>query len=121
MKMSSPIVQYVLVRGDLMKTLKWPLGAVIAQACHACTAVMHMFCEDPVVKEYLKDLNSMHKVVLEVPDENSLVELSKVLKEKEVLHKLWVEQPENFPTCLVVKSYRKEEIQMYFKKFKLMK
>lgn len=64
--MSSTVVQYVLVRGDLMKTLKWPLGAVIAQACHACTAVTHMFYDDPVTKEYVKDLKKMHKVVLEV-------------------------------------------------------
>lgn len=64
--MSSTVVQYVLVRGDLMKTLQWTLGSVIAQACHACTAVTHMFYDDPVTKEYLKDLDRMHKVILEV-------------------------------------------------------
>ena len=42
-KMSNPIVQYVVVRSDLMKTLSWPVGALIAQACHASTAVMHQF------------------------------------------------------------------------------
>ena len=26
-----PHVQYVVVRGDLLQTLKWPTGAVIAQ------------------------------------------------------------------------------------------
>lgn len=56
-----------------------------------------------------------------MPDEDSLVELSKVLKENEISHKLWIEQPEKLPTCLVVKPYPKEEIQKYFKKFKLMK
>ena len=26
-------VQYVIVRGDLLTALKWPVGAVIAQVC----------------------------------------------------------------------------------------
>ena len=29
--MASSIVQYVVVRSDLISTLKWPVGAVIAQ------------------------------------------------------------------------------------------
>lgn len=60
------IVQYVIVRGDLIKALEWPLGAVIAQACHACSAVTHLFHEDPDTQTYLSDLDNMHKVVLEV-------------------------------------------------------
>lgn len=44
----------------------WPLGAIVAQACHASTAVMHMFREDPYTVEYLSDLDRMHKVVLKV-------------------------------------------------------
>lgn len=62
----SGIVQYVVVRGDLSKTMKWPLGAVIAQACHACTAVTHLFYNDAHTQAYLADLDNMHKVVLEV-------------------------------------------------------
>lgn len=64
--MSTNIVQYVVVRRDVVKTLKWPLGALIAQACHACTAVMHNFYEHPDTQNYLKDLDNMHKVILEV-------------------------------------------------------
>lgn len=60
------LVQYVVVRRDLLDVLKWPVGAVIAQACHACTAVIHLNYEDDMTKEYLKDLDNMHKVVLEV-------------------------------------------------------
>lgn len=30
-----PLVQYVVVRRDLTDALQWPLGAVVAQACHA--------------------------------------------------------------------------------------
>lgn len=62
----SNLVQYVIVRGDLMKSLSWPLGAVIAQCCHAATAVSHLYKDDEDTKAYFADLDSMHKVVLEV-------------------------------------------------------
>ena len=56
----------------------------------------------------------MHKVVLEVGGEADLVKVAEKLKEASVDHKLWVEQPENFPTCLAVKPYPKEVIIDYF-------
>lgn len=62
----SNIVQYIIVRSDLKNALNWPLGAVIAQCCHAATAIMHLHAEDEATKSYLADLNNMHKVVLEV-------------------------------------------------------
>lgn len=54
------------MRSDLIKTLKWPLGAVIAQGCHAATAVCHLFRDDVFTQKYLEDLDRMFKVVLEV-------------------------------------------------------
>ena len=53
-KMSNPIVQYVVVRSDLMKSLSWPVGALIAQACHASTAVMHLFYDHEDTQNYLQ-------------------------------------------------------------------
>ncbi|KAL1508925.1 hypothetical protein ABEB36_003744 [Hypothenemus hampei] len=117
----STIVQYVVVRGDLLKELKWPIGALIAQACHAVTAVTHLYSEDEHTKSYLEDLNNMHKVVLEANNEDSIRDLSKALEENNIKHKMWIEQPENIPTCIAVKPYPKEEVQRYFKKFKLFK
>ena len=64
--MAASMVQYVVVRGDLLHVLKWPTGAVIAQACHACSAVVHLFREDPNTQRYMSDIDNMHKVVLEV-------------------------------------------------------
>ena len=60
------IVQYIALRGDLLKAMNWPLGAVIAQACHASTAAVCSFAEDPTVREYLENMDRMHKVVVEV-------------------------------------------------------
>lgn len=42
------------------------LLSVMTQACHAATAILHMTREDEQTKEYLNNLDNMHKVVLEV-------------------------------------------------------
>ncbi|KAK3578948.1 hypothetical protein CHS0354_035587 [Potamilus streckersoni] len=117
--MASSLVQYIVVRRDLVQVLKWPTGALIAQAAHACTAVMHLFYSDQNTQEYLRDLDRMHKVILEAKDEESLKRLSENLTQEGIDHKLWIEQPENIPTCVATKPYKKEDIQKYFKEFKL--
>ena len=61
------LVQYIAIRGDLVD--KWPLGAIIAQACHASSAALHMFKDDVTTQEYLGDIDRMHKVVLRVRQE----------------------------------------------------
>ncbi|XP_056125203.1 putative peptidyl-tRNA hydrolase PTRHD1 [Rhinichthys klamathensis goyatoka] len=118
---SKRLVQYVIVRSDLIHALSWPLGAVITQACHAATAAIHLHYSDPDTQEYLAELDSMHKVVLQAPDEASLSTLSSTLREKDIAHKLWMEQPEDIPTCLALKPYPKETVQPFLKKFKLFK
>lgn len=118
---STTIVQYIVIRGDLLREMGWPVGALIAQACHAVTATTHLFYEDEYTQLYLKELDSMHKVVLESPNEEGLIKLKDKLIETNIKHKLWIEQPEDIPTCLVAKPYPKEEVQKYFKKFKLFK
>jgi len=121
MASSAPIVQYVVVRGDLIKSLAWPLGALIAQACHASTAVIHKFYQDEHTQSYLEDLDNMHKIILEATDEKDLIELEVKLTKSGIDHKIWIEQPENYATCLAVKPYPKTQVQKYFKKFKLYK
>lgn len=59
--------------------------------------------------------------MLQAPSEESLKNLHTTLDENGILHKLWIEQPENIPTCLVIKPYPKENVQKYLKKFKLFK
>lgn len=65
-QVQDPVVQYVVLRKDLWQELKWPLGSVAAQACHAATAVMWMNRNDEVTCQYLSDenLDHMHKVRL---------------------------------------------------------
>ena len=121
MSSQQQIVQYIVVRSDLVKTLSWPLGALIAQACHASTAVMHEFYNNEDTQAYLRKLDSMHKIVLEVKNEEELKKLSVKLVEGDIDHKMWVEQPENFSTCLAVRPYPKVQVQTFFKGLKLYK
>eukprot|EP00195_Chlamydomonas_chlamydogama_P013351 CAMPEP_0202908556 /NCGR_PEP_ID=MMETSP1392-20130828/46469_1 /ASSEMBLY_ACC=CAM_ASM_000868 /TAXON_ID=225041 /ORGANISM="Chlamydomonas chlamydogama, Strain SAG 11-48b" /LENGTH=144 /DNA_ID=CAMNT_0049597953 /DNA_START=119 /DNA_END=553 /DNA_ORIENTATION=+ len=120
---SDPVVQYVVLRKDLWTDLKWPLGAVVAQACHASTAALWSSRDDEVTNIYCaaENIDHMHKVVLEVKGETQLQNLSTKLSEAGVHHKLWLEQPENYPTCLATKPYRKSEVAAHFKKFNLCK
>jgi len=116
---ASTIVQYVVVRTDLVTSLGWPLGALIAQGCHATSAVAHLFAQDPQTQQYFADLDNMHKVVLGISGEEKIRNLAKKLEEGGVQHKLWIEQPENTPTCIATKPCAKTEVQQYFRKLQL--
>ena len=116
-EMSEPIVQYIAIRSDL----KWPKGALIAQACHASVAAIHLNYQDKQTIEYLNQLDSMHKIVVGVPTQSELVNLSETLTRSNVSFKLWVEQPENYPTCLATKPCSKSLVDTFFKGFKLFK
>nr|PNR34796.1 hypothetical protein PHYPA_022694 [Physcomitrium patens] len=116
-----PIIQYIVIRKDLVDTMKWPLGSVISQGCHAAVAAIWLHKDDSVTSEYCagENLDNMHKVTLEVKGETQLRNLAQKLEIGGVAHKLWMEQPENFPTCLATKPYRKSEVASFFKSLKL--
>lgn len=61
------------------------------------------------------------QVVLEIKSEQQLANLSQKLQQEGIQHKLWVEQPENYPTCLATKPYRKSQAAAHFKKLQLCK
>uniref|UniRef100_A0A8U8B0V4 peptidyl-tRNA hydrolase n=1 Tax=Geospiza parvula TaxID=87175 RepID=A0A8U8B0V4_GEOPR len=65
--MAAVLVQYVVLRGDLARPpLSWPLGAVVAQGCHAALAAVHGYREHPDTGAYLEQGDAMTTVVLEV-------------------------------------------------------
>ncbi|KAL1552606.1 putative peptidyl-tRNA hydrolase PTRHD1 [Salvia divinorum] len=115
------VVQYVVLRRDLIDT--WPLGSVVTQGCHASVAAIWTHKDDPDTLSYCSppNLDSMHKVTLEVKGETQLLNLSEKLKAGGVAHKLWIEQPENFATCLATKPCLKSSVSSFFKKLKLCK
>lgn len=57
-------MQYMVLRKDLWAEMKWPLGSLVAQACHASTAVMWQSQGDQTTQEYLapENVDHMHKV-----------------------------------------------------------
>lgn len=116
-----PLVQYIVLRKDLWVADGWPLGSIVAQACHASTAAMYLFKDDPETIAYQADVDHMHKVVLEVKDEAALRALSTRLDEAKVLHKTWVEQPENIATSLATRPDMKSKLAPHFKKLQLAK
>lgn len=115
------LVQYVVLRRDLIDT--WPLGSVVTQGCHASVSAIWSHKDDPHTLRYCgpDNIDSMHKVTLEVKGEPQILNLSEKLKAAGIEHKLWIEQPENFPTCLATKPYPKSMVSSFFKKLKLCK
>ncbi len=114
---AEPIVQYIAIRNDL----KWPKGALIAQGCHASIAAIHLNYTDPETVSYLQEMDTMHKIVVGVPNEADLKQLADELSLNNVKFKVWLEQPENTPTCLALKPYSKSTVERFLKPFKLFK
>ena len=110
-----------MVRRDLLKTLEWPVGSVIAQACHASTAVMFEHRNDESVLAYLSNLGSMHKIVKECKGEPQLLTLADKLNAEGIAHKVWLEQPENMPTAIALKPYPRSRVAPLLKKYNLFK
>ena len=84
-------------------------------------AVIHLNNSDTETIEYLKNLDTMHKVVVNVTSQADLIGLSESLAEKQIKFKLWIEQPENIPTCIATKPYAKSVVKAFFKNFKLLR
>ncbi|PWZ03366.1 hypothetical protein BCV70DRAFT_197583 [Testicularia cyperi] len=126
-----PLVMQLIVDPAAAATFSWPKGPWMAQAAHAAIAVIQMSAKSPNTQEYVgpSNLTSMHKVVLALPtsgkSKTDLRELSKKLTEARARdqegratsatdqdeefpgHFLWIEQPEDVPTCLAVAPNRK--------------
>ncbi|XP_044967743.1 putative peptidyl-tRNA hydrolase PTRHD1 [Hordeum vulgare subsp. vulgare] len=115
------VVQYVVLRRDLADA--WPLGSVVAQGCHAAVAAVWAHRDHPDTAAYCApgNLDSMHKVTLEVKGEIQLKNLAEKLEAAGVRHKLWIEQPENIPTCIATAPCPKSQVASFFRKLKLCK
>ncbi|KAJ8602500.1 hypothetical protein CTAYLR_001252 [Chrysophaeum taylorii] len=80
--------QWVVLRKDLASM--WPMGSVVAQACHASVAALFATMDDPLTAEYTKE---------------------------GIVHHLWIEQPEGIPTCLATKPYFKQDAPSALKRY----
>ncbi|ELT92488.1 hypothetical protein CAPTEDRAFT_219097 [Capitella teleta] len=121
MSASLGLVQYVVVRSDLIAKHGWNVGSLVAQACHACTAAMHRYKDSDDTISYLNDTDHMHKVILGIDGEDKIRDLASLLQSKNVDHYAWLEQPENIITAIATRPYVKEEIKKNFAGLKLLK
>jgi len=115
------LVQYVVMRGDLIKAHKWNVGGLIANGSHACVAAIMQHLQDDEVRRYTSadSLGSMRKVVLSAKDEQELIETAEKLQNNNIKHHVWVEHPENYRSCLAVRPYPRSIIQPLLKHLKL--
>ncbi|KAI0696674.1 hypothetical protein C8T65DRAFT_31800 [Cerioporus squamosus] len=122
-----PLVMQIVVRRDLLDAEGWGVGPLMAQVAHATSAVtvhplwfearaqslradaqlsqvLHETRERPETQAYLDDLKNMRKVVMQTTDQASIEKLAKLLDacDPPVPYHLWIEQPENIPTCLAL-------------------
>jgi peptidyl-tRNA hydrolase len=112
------LIQYIVVRSDLKS---WPLGALIAQGCHASVAAIAASLDHPSTIEYIADSANMTKCVLGIPDEAQLRSLAERLQLARVSHHLWIEQPENIAVALATAPANKSDLAAHFKDLKLLK
>ena len=111
------LVQYVVVRKDL----KWPAGALIAQACHATTAAIWAHRDHVDTIAYCTNADDMHKIVLSAESASSLDDLASALSNAGVGHRRWIEQPENIVTCVASRPASRALLQPFFKAFRLLR
>jgi peptidyl-tRNA hydrolase len=117
------LYQFIVLRKDLGRAKGWPLGSLAAQCAHAAVAAVWTHRDDEDTRAYCapENIRGMRKVVLETKNESQLVKLSETLEANGVMHVLWNELPENYPTCLATKPYRRSAVGEYFKKCNLAK
>ncbi|CAL4172946.1 unnamed protein product, partial [Meganyctiphanes norvegica] len=99
----------------------WPIRATKAHARNRASIRMSICHDWENSTVHYRCQHHSREVVLGIDSETKLRNLSSKLEEASVDHKLWIEQPEDIPTCLVTKPYLKEEVQKHFKKLKLFK
>ena len=59
-------------------------------------------------------------MVLGIESEEKLKNLTEKLNESKIDHIVWIEQPENIPTCVVLKPNEKENVKKIVKKLRLL-
>jgi len=110
---ANKIVQYVIMRKDLLpnkKSKAFSTGAFIAQACHAAAAALHRFSSTDPTTRFLNDLENMTVCVLGVEDKIELESLAQTLANGEIPFHLWIEKPENIPTALATAPVEKQAV-----------
>ena len=123
--MSSKILQYVIMRKDLLPSRNishaFSMGACMAQACHAATAAIVNSLGSADTSEYIRGLEDMTVCVLGVENGEELQALSATLHANGIACHLWIEKPESIPTALATAPTRKELVSPHLGHLKLLR
>jgi peptidyl-tRNA hydrolase len=93
------LTMYIILRKDLLKLAGWTSGSIIAQASHGVSKAIWKYKDHEATRNYLDNMDHMHKVVLEMKNLSQLTTLAEQLRELNIDFVEWVEQPENTLTC----------------------
>lgn len=94
---------------------------IIYPSCIFENGSINYYMYDFFRKENFERFIWIMQVTLEVKGEPQILNLSEKLTAGGILHRLWIEQPENIPTCLATKPYPKSLVSPFFRKLKLCK
>jgi peptidyl-tRNA hydrolase len=123
--MSSKVLQYVVVRKDLLPAKKmtgtFSTGAIISQGCHAATAAITKTLDAPQTQSFLAALEDMTVCVLGVENGAELEGLADVLRSNRIPFHLWIEKPESIPTALATAPVDKDTAYPYLSHLKLLR
>lgn len=116
---SAPRLQYIVLRSDL----KWPKGALAAQAAHVSVACLWENRHLPEVEAYLAPgaIDSMHKCVLGIDSADGILRLKEALDASGVPSRVWCEQPENVVTAIATVPGLKDDMKAHFEGLKLLR
>eukprot|EP00439_Symbiodinium_sp_Y106_P014710 s4133_g2.t1 len=103
---NDPLAVFVVLRKEprdrrfhtgISLDLDWPTGAMINQACHACSAMAWEAREDEDAVNYFSEGLEGHMVksTMGAKSKGELEDVTKKLEEAGIPYKLWVEQPED--------------------------
>lgn len=116
----------------------WPQGAVVAQACHACTAALAEYASDTATQAYLDPENraEMTKIILKVAsrlesqqsnlsilqcdNDSDFTQLIDRLRSEAIDFSVWTERPEMVNTALALRPYPRPKVRHLFRNFGLL-
>jgi len=119
MKSVEPLIQYIIVIKSAVKGFN--KGAIAANVAHASVACLHRYSTLPYVEEYLKELDSMRKCVLDIEDYEELKPILNTIGSDDVRYYEWVELPEQKVTAVAFTPCLKSEVSHIIGHLKLLR
>jgi peptidyl-tRNA hydrolase len=112
MATKAALIQYILVISD--NVVGWPMGAIVAQGCHAVTACVAKYGSLEIFKDYTaaSNIQNMRKAVLSCTLDKWM-QIKTMMINGQIEFIEWYEQPENVLTAVAVVPGSKLTLKRY--------